>query len=175
MEIDQIIPPRRRQYREGFTNTPLIDKLNYSERQIVETSLIGKLCESYDKIVANKLSANQLSVDELSVDSLIVETLAYMKSTKSLPVLNDLLAISTNNFEKLVISAYIFKINSDEAMIDIALQLFLKFQDKFEKILGFIYLEMFQAPATNALIKEHVNDNEYLISYNAKRHLGLLK
>lgn len=156
--INQIIPPSNREHREGFTNRHIIDQLNDSERQIVESLLIEKLLGNDEK----KL-----------VDILIVETLAYMKSTKSLPVLNNLLITNSDNFVKLIIATSIFKISLDYAMIDIAIDLFLTFNDKFQKIPAFVYLKNFNNTRTDALIQKHINDPDYLISYNAKRHLGL--
>jgi hypothetical protein len=156
--INQIIPPSDREHREGFTNRHIIDQLSDAERQIVESLLIEKLIGNYEK----KL-----------VDTLIVETLADMKSTKSLPVLNNLLITNPDNFVKLVLATSIFKISLDYTMIDVAIDLFLTFNDKFQKIPAFVYLKNFNNTRTDALIQKHVDDPDYLISYNAKRHLGL--
>ncbi|WDF75986.1 hypothetical protein PQ469_19030 [Mucilaginibacter sp. KACC 22773] len=153
--INQIIPPSDWQHREGFTNMHIIDQLSYSERLLVESLLMEKL------------------IEKKSADTLIVETLAYMKSTKSLPVFNNLLITSPDNFVKLIIATSIFKISLDYAMVDIAIDLFLTFNDKYQKIPAFVYLKSFNDNKTDAFIKKYINDPDYLISYNAKRHLGL--
>jgi hypothetical protein len=58
-------------------------------------------------------------------------------------------------------------------MVDIAIDLFLTFNDKYQKIPAFVYLKSFNDNKTDAFIKKYINDPDYLISYNAKRHLGL--
>jgi len=156
--INQIIPKSDREHREGFTNRHIIDRLSDSERQVVESLLIEKL------IGNNKRK---------SVDTLIVEALAYMQSTKSLPVLYNLLITNPDNFIKLVVVTSIFKISLDYAMVDIAINLFLTFNDKYQKIPAFVYLKSFNNTKTDALIQKYVNDPDYLISYNTKKHLGL--
>jgi hypothetical protein len=65
--INEIIPPDDYQYRNGFSNTHIIDKLNNKERTLVEEVLINMLSDK--------------------TDILIVETLAHLQSIKSLPIL----------------------------------------------------------------------------------------
>jgi len=69
--IDQIIPyPDDYSHRNGFSNEHIIDKLNADEKLEVEKGLIDKITEHPE-------------------DLLIVETLAYMKSTRSIPALRN--------------------------------------------------------------------------------------
>jgi ribosome-binding ATPase YchF (GTP1/OBG family) len=80
--IAEIIPPSDYQHRNGFSNNHLIDRLSEYEKNQVEDALINKL-----------LTNNE--------DTLIVETLAYMKSKKSLAILNELLEKPSNNLRKI--------------------------------------------------------------------------
>ncbi len=65
--IKQLIPPSDYQHRNRFSNNLLIDILKTYEKESIEERLIEML--------------------DSDNDLLIVETLAYMKSTKALPIL----------------------------------------------------------------------------------------
>ena len=159
--IKEIIPPSDYAHRNGFNNTPLIDKLSSNERMQVEDALIYKLIfESKEEI-----------------DTLIIETLVYLKSQKSLQVLQNLLTESNDCIIKLIIATSIFEINEDINMIDIAINCFKEIEkDKgpyYVYILSdaFYYLSKFKNSKANGIIKEYVNHKEYLIAYNAKQAL----
>ena len=72
--INEVIPPKDYQHRNGFNNIPIIDELTANEKQLLEEALIRKLQSEAAK----------------EIDTLIVETLAYLKSVASLPILKKL-------------------------------------------------------------------------------------
>lgn len=101
--IGEIIAPSDYQYRNGFNNIPLVDKLTDNEKRQLEDALIYTLLFETDK----------------EIDTLIVETLVYMKSKKSLPILENLLKSCKDEMVKLIIATSIFEINPENDMIDI--------------------------------------------------------
>lgn len=158
--IDEIIPyPADYSHRNGFSNNHIIDDLSADEKLKVENALINKLSEHPE-------------------DLLIVETLAYLKSTKSIPALRNLLENSSNSMQKLTIATSIFEITQDNDMVDIALIAFRQLDNRkdayyaYKLISAFYYLAKFNNPAIMEIIKEYVDHKEYLVSYNAKRALG---
>ncbi len=155
--IDKILPPNNYEHREGFSNHQIIDDLDIVERIYLEDELINMLLDGVD-------------------DQLIIETLGYMKSKKSIPVLIDILERKPNSrIAPIVIASAIYNINHDERMIDIAIEDFRKHQRKFDLIWGFCYLKKFKNEKANNVIREYVEHPEFLVSYNAKRALGLIK
>jgi hypothetical protein len=160
--VQEIIPPCDYQHRNGFNNVPLIDKLNNEDKKQLENLLINRL----------------LSESDDEVDTLVVETLAYLKSQKSLPILNELLEKCSDNLTKLIITVSIFEINRDASMIDIAIDVVKKIDDKSDAYYvhkltsAFYYLIKFRSDEINSIIKEYTNHKEYLIAYNAKQVLN---
>jgi hypothetical protein len=159
--IDEIIPyPADYSHRNGFSNNHIIDNLSGHEKNEVENALISKLSEH-------------------PKDLLIVETLAYLKSTKSIPALKILLENSSNGMEKLIIASSMFEINKDYDLVDIAISAFRQLDNKqdayyvFNLINAFYHLAKFNNPIIMDIIKEYIDHKEYLVSYNSKRVLGL--
>jgi hypothetical protein len=157
--VNEVIPPSDYQHRNGFNNIPIIDGLTPSEKQLLEGALIQKL------------------QSEAGIDTLIVETLAYLKSAASLPVLKNLLEVCNDPIIKLKIATAVFEINQDEEMIDIAISLARKLDNKksayyvYELSNAFDYLVKFKNDKARQFIKEYTSHTEYLISYNAKKAL----
>ncbi len=160
--VKEIIPPSDYHHRNGFNNIPLINKLNNNEKEQLEDALIYKLLFKSDQ----------------DVDTLVLETLAYLKSQKSLPILNNLLEICSDNMTKLVLSVSIFEINKDASMIDIAINIIRELDNKNNSYYiqnltsAFYYLIKFKSTKINNIIEKYVNHKEYLISYNAKQVLN---
>ena len=150
--VAKIIPPDNYQHRNGFTNTELINRLTKHEKELVENELIKMLLDK--------------------TDLMIVETLAYMKSEKSLFILNNLLEQCSDDMIKIIISSSIFEINKDENMICISINAFKGLDDMYQKISAFYYLRKFDNTNTDNLIEEYTNHSEYLLSYNAKKALN---
>ncbi|HZL11133.1 MAG TPA: HEAT repeat domain-containing protein [Prolixibacteraceae bacterium] len=161
--IGEIIPPSDYQHRNGFDNILIIDRLTDNEKKQVENVLIDRLLHK--------------TVEE--VDTLIVETLAYLKSEKALPVLKNLLEHCSSEVVKLRIATSIFEINQDNDMVKIAITSFKKLDNNKDSYYvhkltsAFFYLIKFNKPEVNGLIKEYITHKEYLLSYNAKRALGM--
>ena len=156
--IQEIIPPDNYQFRNGFSNTHIIDRLNVQEKSLIEEVLI-----------------NNLRIKE---DLLIVETLAYLKSQKSLPVLYSLLHNNLSETSRIIVSASIFTINNDEKMQKIAIIAFKgleKIQDAYfayRLIPMFHFLRKFHNQATDELLEAYTRHADFLLSYNAKRALS---
>ena len=163
--ISQIVPPADYQHRNGFNNIPILEKLSIVAKQEVEKALIEKL----------KLQPSS------HLDGLIIETLGYLKSERSLTLLNDLLGKEINDTLKLLIAATIFEINSDDKMVDIAIEAFNKMDNKkdsyyvYKLTSAFYDLLKIDHQKTIHLVSQYINHSEYLISYNARRALELKK
>lgn len=160
--INLIIPPRDYSHREGFSNKHLIDKLDLEERISVENKLIKMLEEQ----------------SEIDADMLIIETLSYMKSQRAIPILSDLLSKCTDDFKKIIIASSIYIINNDQAMVESAVEAFLNLEkdldshSAYDLVPAFNYLNKFKSDKTNRLLRKYVNNDDYLISSNAKRILA---
>lgn len=163
--IEEIIPPSDYQHRNGFNNIPLIEKLNSEDKKQLEDALIVKL----------SLELNQ------EVDTLIIETLAYLKSQKSISVLKKLLENLNDDMTKLIISTSIFEINKDSGMIDFALNIIKRIDNKndpyyiYKLTTAFYYLKKFKSNKIITVLEEYANHNEFLIAYNARQVLGSVR
>lgn len=161
--IGEIIPPSDYQHRNGFNNIPIIDKLTDNEKNQVENVLIDRLLHKTNE----------------EADTLIIETLAYLKSVKALPVLRNLLEHCSIEVVKLRIATSIFEINQDDDMVNIAITSFKKLDNSKDSYYvhkltsAFFYLIKFNKPEVNELIKKYIDHKEYLLSYNARRALGM--
>jgi len=160
-KFEKIIPSKDYKHRNGFNNNNIVDNLSQSEKKELEDWLIEKL------------------LIDRELDTLIVETLAYLKSNKALPILNNLLKTSSNEMVKLIISTSIFEISHDNMMVSIAISS-LKNIDNindsyyvFKITSAFYYLIKFNSVDVNNIIREYTHHKEYLISYNAQRALRL--
>lgn len=116
---------------------------------------------------------------KISIDYLILETLAYLKTQKCFPILNELLERETDNFTKLVIATSIFEINKDSNMIELVIKFVEKMEDiadlyfVYKLIHAFQYLIKFRNEKMNGFIKQYINHKEYLVAYNAKKALKI--
>lgn len=155
--VNKIIPINDHKHREGFNFIPIINALKDKELIYVEDALIEKL------------------QSEIRTDTLIVEVLAYMKSTKSIPVLNYSLERCEDDMAKLIIASSIFTINKDARMINIANGAFKRLENIYSIIFGLHYLGEFRHPATDGVISEYISHPNFLVSNNAKRALGEIK
>jgi len=159
--VNEVIPPRDYQHRNGFNNIPIIDELTENEKQLLEKALIQKLQSEAEK----------------EIDTLIVDTLAYLKSVGSLQVLKNLLEVSNDIVIRLRIATAIFEISQDAEMVDIAVGLVKEMDNKKDAYYvymlssAFYYLAKFKNEKTEQLLKEYSSHPEYLISYNAKQAL----
>ena len=162
--VNEIIPPSDYQHRNGFNNIPIIESLTDSEKQLLEKVLIQKLTVEFE---------NQFP------DTLIVETLAYLKSSDSLSILNKLLENCNDFIIKLSIATSIFEINQDIEMIDIAINATRQLDNKksgyyvYNLSSAFYYLAKFKNEKIKEFIEEYTLRPEQLISYNAKQALEI--
>lgn len=155
-KLREIIPPNDYTHRRDFSNKSLIDNLSDAEKKEIEDSLIGAL-------------------SDFLVDILVMETLAYMKCERAIPAMKNTLPICDNKVQKLIIAAAIFEINKDPEMIDTAIKSFKEIHDSYGLISSFYPLMKFNDDHINNMIRKYTTDRDYLVSYNAKRALGIIK
>ena len=155
-KLAEIIPPNQTQYRREFYNTPIIDSLTADEKVEVEQGLIDMLYS-------------------MPSDILIVETLVYMKSTNAIPAMKNSLDKCKNQLQRIIIANSIFKIGQDDKMIDIAMDAFKRLTNKWDLIFCFSYLGRFDSSKVNIAIEKYIDHRDFLVSYNAKRALGLVE
>lgn len=113
------------------------------------------------------------------VDTLIIETLGYLKSVDALPVLKRHLIVIDKGIIKLIIAAAIFEIGRENEMIDIAVNSIERIvnQDVHNKYVlpsAFYYLAKFNDEKTKQILQDYSSHPDYIISYNAKRYLGMI-
>jgi len=77
--------------------------------------------------------------------------------------------------QKIIIAASIYKINRENTMIDIAVKAFKRLHKKWDLVFVFSYLKVFQDNRINDMIKEYIDNPDFLISYNAKNALGMIE
>jgi hypothetical protein len=155
-KLEKIIPPDDFQHRYEFSNQHMIDELDIHEKKEIEDLLIKKLYLHPG-------------------DTLIIETLSYMRSEKAIPAMRISLENCEIPIQKIIISVSIYKINNENKMIDIAIDAFKQLYNKWDLVIVFSYLKGFNDRRINDLIKEYIDNPDFLISHNAKRALGIIK
>ncbi len=104
-----------------------------------------------------------------SKDTLIIETLAYLRSHKAIPAIENVLNRCTRDIDKIVIAASIFTINQDEGMADVALQALAGIKNNYLLVLAFYFLSKIKNVKIKSVIEEYTHHPDYLVAYNAKR------
>lgn len=163
MNIDalllKVIPPSDFAHRDGFSNTAIIDKLNKSEKKVLEDALIQKLINETDK----------------NADTLIIDTLSYMHSEKAIPVLNHFLKALTNDYEIIVIGVALFKLTQNHTLISKILYHFKNIDNPtdpyapYKIIMSLPYLSQIKTEEIKQIIAGYLDHTDYTVSYNAKR------
>lgn len=149
---NEIIPPDNYESRRDFNNEYIIDRLNFNEKSEIEEMLLENLINNYDL--------------------LIIETLAYLKSKKSVNVIEKKLTEATNLFDKIVIAWCLFSLDKDkDKMINIAYDSFLKVENDYTKTYLFYYLVKFNNSKLNSLVESYTNSKNILLSHNSKTAL----
>jgi hypothetical protein len=152
--LKELIPPSDYQHRNGFSNEHIVLSLTESEKTEVERSLI-KMLEKKD-------------------DDLIGETLAIMKSTKSLPILQNRLGLAKRPMSKIIWASFINEIKGgDEEMKLIVLKEMDNVTEKYSRTSMFHYLSRFSDSRINEKIRDFINHKDYLVAYNARTSLGI--
>lgn len=150
-KYDVIIPPNDFEHRFEFSNTHLIDQLTAEEKILIEDMLITNLYTTKDMLIA--------------------ATLGYLKSTKAIDALMFFFNNTDDIHKRFILSSIIYSLNGDKHMIDIAVECFAKFKNKYSLIFSFHTLKSFNTKQTDDLIRKYVNDDDYLVSYNARKAL----
>lgn len=159
--IDEIIPPQDFEHRNGFNNIPFIDRLEERTKNVVEEALIVKLADQ--------------SADDL--DPLLIDTLGYVKSHSSIPILSEFLTNCSDNKMRIILAATIFEICGDEDVIPVAIEALQQINSTKSPYRvsnltsSFYYLAKFNLDEINNLIKRFIDNEDFLIAYNAKRAL----
>lgn len=147
-----IIPPNNYESRRDFENESIIDGLSVDQKNELEELLINDLLENDD--------------------ILIIQTLVYLNSGKSIDLILKKLYDSEEPARRIMIASYIYKLDDKkDEMITIARDSFLLVNDIYVKKSMFYYLSSFKNEKLNHLIEKHFNDENYLVSYNAKQAL----
>lgn len=152
-KLKKIIPPADREHREGFSNHQLIDGLTVNEKKIVEQKLIEMLYKTND--------------------ILIVETLSYMNSIKAIDAFKYALEINPYPVQKIMISVAIYKLDSDNKMIEVALNELKKVTSKWSLIFAFRPLAEFNSDRINKEIMKFTTHSDFLIAHNAIESLKI--
>jgi len=85
-----------------------------------------------------------------------------------------------NEICKLSVYTSIYEINRDKSLIELAISCFERIEKKilFRKYLlidAFYYLSRFNTTKSTKIIEPYINHKDFLVSYNAKRSLGIIK
>jgi hypothetical protein len=152
--IEQFLPPQTFEHRKDGPAFGLIDMMTSEEKLLFEEKLIKRL-------------------DNGDNDIWISEGLAYLKSEKALPALYKLLSKTDSKPSRITIESSIFQICKDPAMIDAALEDGSHVKDKYSLISVFYNLALFRDRRVNDFVRQYFNDPDYLVSYNAKRAIGI--
>nr|WP_298789348.1 hypothetical protein [uncultured Allomuricauda sp.] len=150
----KIIPPDDYEHRRDFKNENLIDDLNNSEKKALENLLIEDLSSR--------------------MDLLVIETLAYIKSKKSVGLIEQKLDESTEPYDKIIIAWCLYSMDKDkDRMIKIAHDNFLLINNDYVKTTLFYYLGKFKEEKLNGVLKSYNNSKNVLLSHNSKAALEL--
>ncbi|WP_417800422.1 hypothetical protein [Tenacibaculum sp.] len=152
---NEIIPPNNYEFRRDFDNTELVNSLSEENKTLIENLLIKDL--------------------ENNEDILLIETLAKIGSKKSVELIKKKLINNKNLNERIIISYSIYFLTKDTDMIREAYESFLKIDDKYSKVSMFYYLAKFNVLEIKNLISRFVEDEDFLVSYNAKRAIETIK
>lgn len=146
--------------RKDGVPVEIIDELTSEEKEKAEAELIKRLSIQDDWAAIG---------------------LGYMKSAKAAPVLYDLLPKASGSV-KAEIATALWKICGDEEMLQVVLNLSqpssssrLSPYYKFKQIKIIYCLAQFPQSEARARLEELTDDEQYLVSYNAKRALELRK
>lgn len=144
----KIIPSDDYETRRDFDNEELIDNLDTNQRLLVEDMLIKGL--------------------EAKYDLLIIETLAYIKSTKSIPLIEEKLNTLKDSYEKVIIAWCLFSLNRDkDRMVKLAIDSFSQVSNDYSKTYLFYYLVKFDNEKINKLVESYCNSSNILLSHNS--------
>lgn len=152
--LDQLLPTSAYSRATDGLMTGIIDRMSTVDRDLVEQALIDRL-------------------ESGSEDTWIAEYLGYMKSERSLPTLYNTLANAHEAVTKIIVSSAIYNIKSDTELIKVALKAASTVHDKYALIGIFTYLAKFKDPNIERFLERFVNNEEFLISYNAKRAIKI--
>ena len=151
--IKELIPPNDYEHRNGFSNEHLIDQLSKADKTAVETELL-KMLESAD-------------------DLLIGQTLAYLHSSKAIPLMESKLKKADDAVSRIHWAGWVDNLKEGEQdMKDVAFEEFKKLSDIYQLISAFPILVTFKDPRINERIKSYLDDPAYLVAYNARTALG---
>lgn len=148
----KIIPPDDYEHRRDFYNEDLIDNLTIEKRVMIENMLMEDLKSRHDLLV--------------------IETLVYLKSVKSIEIIEKRLVETKEPFDKIIIAWCLFDLDKDKGrMVEIAYDNFLSITNVYAKTRLFYYLAKFNQPKLNTLLKSYVDNKNFLLANNSKRAL----
>jgi len=151
----KIIPPLDYQHRNGVTTHHLIDQLPGEEKKEIEKKLI-----------------ENVTIIPRGVDDLIVDNLVHLKSKESVSALRSMLD-KVEDHDKIMIAWAIYAIDQDNSMIQIAINSIRNIQSPYTLLHLLSYLGKFKHPDADEELRKYLTHKNDLVSYNARRYLGL--
>ena len=114
---------------------------------------------------------------------LVVETLGYIRSKKAVSTLTIMLNKTSEPVDRLILASSIFKIESNKNIAEIAFEASCSVDANYSSVVHyeytlmsmFYYMAGFQDSRIDNIIRKYIKHKDFLLSYNAKRALGLIE
>jgi len=155
------------------------NSLDIFRKEYLEANTWAQRKDGVPLYLIDNLSTEELKVAEVELieaaslhDDWPIVGLGHIKSKDSLPTLTKLL-VNSKGAMKVKIAYSIFQISKNERMKDIVLDTVPKIKGEFELIDVLYYLPPFKDQRITNLLNGFRNHKNYLVAYNATRHLGL--
>lgn len=157
----------------------MTDNLEIFRKEFLNANTWAQRKDGVPLDLLDNLSAEELQTAELELiqaatlnDTWPIIGLGHIKSKDSLPTLYALLVKSTKQV-KVSIAHSIFQICADNKMIDVVLEEAHQIIDPYELISILYMLPSFKDERVNLMLNNFRAHKDYLVAYNATRHLGL--
>ena len=150
---ESIIPPPRYEFRNGFSNIEILDKLVGDDKLKVTKMLIEEIKQS----------------DEM--DDLVVNTLVYLDEKLAILTISDLLDQSHTSIDSLFLITTLYKLNPEEALIKEAILVFEEIKDEYILVTAIHYLSLIDNDMVRNKITELTYHSNTLVSNRAKQYL----
>jgi hypothetical protein len=151
--IKQIIPPKTRECREGFSNKMLIDQLSEDDRYNIKKELIALLIASED------------------TDLLVVETLVYLRCQEALRYFHLMLSKNPSPITFFGLALAIYQLSNDDNVINIMENKMLGLTEQYQIVTGLNYLAQIRDSRVVQILNRYANSDSTIVAGVAKSHL----